>query len=480
MERRIILSVLLWVISGLVCTKASADSIPQVNQQDKTIVLDNGTKLSWQNICDEYFTTTTGFYNKGNAAFVREINGAQDTTYINCQWDEIVQYEHITSDGAGYILQRFDLSAPNWKKYAQLKTYNEEKRRWQIYSEAVDGSWIDGGRYCIDNQKFEMLDEDSTKNDFFIGACLFFCIFSAYGVIFIWGFGASEQDYHRRPWWIAMIGLLLSLGGAIFIESYIQRQLFLPLLIIIATSILFKIPMYVGKVRYISQCLIGVIIVSVFAYKQFIDIYEVVKFNDGKELNIKWKRGTCLINRHYIKQMLKNMLPIKVNPFGKEYGLYVSKYEFSQDDFAVVVGDPMSWLNVLFKSNRSLDDLSFRESQIMMELLTKITNVQFDFLSYNEWEAVSQYKNHSPNNLDFDDVDERDVSDNGLVNIRENMPEYTSTYYRTYKLGLAADTLLPSYNNVMVARSAYKCTDSINISAVNKNIRDGRVGFRLI
>lgn len=61
------------------------------------------------------------------------------------------------------------------------------------------------------------------------------------------------------------------------------------------------------------------------------------------------------------------------------------------------------------------------------------------------------------------------------------MPEYTSNYHTgNYRLGLAADTLIRSYNNVVVTGSAYECMDSISLSVVNKNIRDGFVGFRLV
>ena len=80
--------------------------------------------------------------------------------------------------------------------------------------------------------------------------------------------------------------MTMSLSCALFIESYLQRQLFLPLFSIISTSILFKIPKYIGKIRYISQCLLGVIIISSFTYKQFYDIHETAKFADGKEIEI--------------------------------------------------------------------------------------------------------------------------------------------------------------------------------------------------
>lgn len=467
---------LLLVLDGFTSIKLFANSIQSFDVQDKTIVLDDGLKLFWKNIYDKDFSVTTGFYANDNVWFKRIINGANDTIYMNSQLGRIIQVENFWFDDAYYQLRRINLSTSNWTEYFQCKNYDKDEHRWAIYNKAADGNWQVGSEYCINKHLFYDISEKGNDDSSLIALCLFFIIYIAYSVIFPYWNCEKYEDY-IWIWWL--IGFLLSLGIALFIGSYWQRQLFLPLFVIISTSILFKIPRYIGKVRYISQCLIGLIIVVFFTYKQFFDINDTIEFEDGKELNIRWENGTCLIKRCYIKQIFSNMIPIKVKSREKEYVLYISKYEFSEDDFSVVVDEPLNWLNVLFKFNRSCDNLSFRESQIILELLKKNTNTQFDFLSYEEWKSVSPYQNHSPNNLNFGDVDE--VDNNGLVNIRGNMPEYTSNYYNgNYRLGLAADTLIRSYNNVVVVGSAYESMDSINLSVVNKNIRDGFVGFRLV
>lgn len=480
MERKFIISSLLLFICGLFSIEALANPIPSSSKQNKNIVLydimlDDSIELSWKNIFEEDFTSVTGFFLNDVYSFYREINGANDTTYMNFQMGNTVQVEHFYPDDENYhsySLRRVNLSSPNWEEYIQCKVYNKDNHKWSIYKKGE--GWQIGSRYCIDKLLFHDIsdgDDDST----FIAVFLFFFIYLAFAAVLpFW-----DNDDYGWVWWL--VGFLFSLGCAIFIESYMQRQLFLLLLSIISTFILFKIPRYVGKVRYVSQILIGIVIISIFTYKQFFVIDETFKFKDGQELNIKWKRGTCLIKRHYIKQMLSEMIPVKVESKGKEYILYVSKYEFSEDDYSVVAGDPFNWLDVLSRSNRPLYGFSFRESQIMQEFLSKITGVQFDLLSHEEWYAASLYKNHSPNSYDFVNVDEGAPNENGLVNINGNMPEYTSNYYAgNYSLGLAADTLIRSYNNVLVAGSAYECTDSIIISTVNKNIREGHVGFRLV
>ena len=481
MVRKFIISSLLLFICGLFSIEASTNPIPSSSKQNKNIVLydiisDDSIELSWKNIVEEDFTSVTGFFLNDVFSFYREINGANDTTYVNFQMGNTVQVEHFHPDDENYYsysLRRVNFSSPAWKKYIQCKIYNKDNHKWSISDRRTDKDWILGNSYSIDKLLFHDVsdEEDST----FIAIIIFFLIYLALAVILpFW-----DNDNYGCVWWL--VGFLFSLGCAIFIESNMQKQLFLLLLSIISTSILFKIPRYVGKVRYVSQILIGIVIISIFTYRQFFIIDETFKFEDGQELNIKWKRGTCLIKRYYIKQMLSNMIPVKVKSKGKEYVLYVSKYEFSEDDSSVVTGKPFNWFNVLFKFNRPLENFSFRESQIMQELLSKITGVEFDFLSYEEWCAASLYKNHSPNSYDFVNVDEGVPNENGLVNIIGNMPEYTSNYYASnYKLGLAADTLIRSYNNVFVAGSAYECTDSINTSIVNKNISEGYVGFRLV
>ena len=344
MNRRVFLSLLL-VLYGFSSINVLAKSMLSPGIQDKTIVLDDGMKLCWQNIYDKDFSVTTGFYANDNVWFKRIINGANDTIYMNSQLGKIIQVENLWFDDTYYQLRRINFSASNWAEYFQCKNYDNDEHRWAIYNKATDGDWQVGSEYCIDKHLFYDISGEGGDDSSFIAVLLFFIIYVAYAVIFpYWNCGKYEN--YIWIWWL--IGFLLSLGIALFIGSYWQRQLFLPLFVIISTSILFKIPRYVGKVRYISQCLIGLFIVGLFTYKQFFDINDTVEFADGKKLNINWEKGTCLIKRYYIKQMFSNMIPVEVKSRGKKYVLYVSKYEFSEDDFSVVVDEPLNWLNVLF------------------------------------------------------------------------------------------------------------------------------------
>lgn len=468
------------LLIGFVCELRSNVPSSTVAQGDeKSYVMHDGTTLHWENSFDEDFTLTTGFYlDNGNEEVCgnwRTINGANDTTYFNVQYNKVVQIESIWYDKEYYQLSKINLSSPNWKEIAYCKSYKNDEQEWAIYTKTTDDVFQFGSAYNIDKNIFYDIsyEENHSDDNLMISITLFFLIYVAWIVFLpLW-----DNDNVVLVW--SFVGFLLSLISSIFIENHLQRQLFLPLLAIVLTSVLFKIPQYIGKIRYISQFILGVMIISFFAYNQFFVLNETVKFADGQKIDIKWQRGTCLIKRFYIRKIFSNMTPVLVNSDGNEYVVYVSKYEFSEDELSVINNEIFFWFCGSF--NSPLDNLSFREAQIVLEILRNCTDVKFDFLSYKEWRAASLYKKHSPNQLEYEDVNEGKANDNGLVNILENMPEYTSNYYAgNYRLGLAADTLIRSYNNIIVAGSPYQCTDSINIGFVNKNIRDGRVGFRLV
>lgn len=468
--------ILLLLFDGL--NPVYANFIQQNFESDKTIVLEDGTKLFWQNKYDNDFSLTTGFYmdDDGGLLFGRIVNGASDTTYINAQYEKICQIETMWSDEDYYQIKKINLSSDI---YSKCKYYNKDKETWAIYDMKNDGSWQSGRKYSIDKTSLYDISSDAEdyceEDDNMMRLCLFLFVYFAYAIVFPLG------NFQKHGWVWFIVGLVLSLYCTFGVDKTLQKQLFLPLFSIITTSLFFLIPQYVGSVRYVTQFLLGTVIISIFAYKQFVDLDKTIKFADGEEVNVKWEKGTCLIKRHYIKRMLSDMTPVIVNSQGNEYLVYVSKYEFSEDDLSVVNDESLNWLNVFCKFNRPLYDFSFRESQIILEFLSRITGLRFDFLSYEEWVSASLYKKHSPNLLEYEDVDEGEINDNGLVNILGNMPEYTSNYLgMEYRVGLAADTIIKSYNNIIVAGSAYKCLDSINVSIVNKNIRDGLVGFRLV
>lgn len=282
---------------------------------------------------------------------------------------------------------------------------------------------------------------------------------------------------------IALLGLLIcfltSLGSVIFINVYLQRQLFFPLYCLCITAFAFKIPQYQGAVRYITQIIIGCIIIIFFVNKQFFATNECIKLSDGYELNIEWQKGTSLPRRHYIRKIFSNMIPVTVESNNKRYTLYVSKYEFSSGDLDVVSNELFCPLSG--SSKKPADWLSFRECQIILEILYNLTGVKPDFLSHPEFLSISNNKNHAPNDTDYIKVTKGAPDEYGLINFLDNMPEYTSSYkYGDYRIGMAADTIYKAYNKVIIAGSAYFSTDSTKFRIVSKNFRDGYVGCRLI
>jgi hypothetical protein len=173
------------------------------------------------------------------------------------------------------------------------------------------------------------------------------------------------------------------------------------------------------------------------------------------------------------------MLPVQVKDHGKEYVLYVCKYEFSEGELAVLNDDICGWIGYLFR-NDPLADFSYRESQIVLEIIKNLCGISFDFLSYEEWKSACLYKKHEPHGTNIHSVDIGEENEYGLVNISDNVPEYTSDYDKSIRLGIAADSILQSFNTVIVAGSAYTSSSSIDSSVVNKNLREGGVGFRLV
>lgn len=217
----------------------------------------------------------------------------------------------------------------------------------------------------------------------------------------------------------------------------------------------------------------------IFCYKQFYDTNEKLRLSDGYELNLKWQKGTGLIRRAYIRKLFSNMIPVKVNSNNEDYVLYVSKYEFSDGDLSVITNESFS--SIFGCSKRATCGLSFRESQVVLEMLKALTGVKTDFLSYNEWKSIAKCNKHSSNDFEYGKVTIGNSNEDGLFNILGNVPEFTSNYYNNnYRVGMAADTIFRAYNNVVVAGSAYRSNDSINFSFVNKNFREGLVGFRVI
>ena len=469
-----------YILLTLVCSLISTDLFSNSDSVNRKIAY-YGTDLIWYDQYDDFFTRYTGFKNSisGQPRNIRKINGANDTIYINKQIDGTFQKEIFWSKMDGYQMEL--LGIYDSKHY---KWYSPNKDMWSISLETADGNYRWGRSYNSDKTRFFKIDSDENNSEDTFMLCLmfFFLVWISISLIFpYWDFDNLEHT------WLCIfcISLILALFAVILLELNTLLQLTLPLFLIVSTSVLFKIPYYKGIIRVISQFILGVLIISFFGYKQFFSQDEELILIDGTKLHLQWQKGTCLVRRYYIKNMLHQMLPVDVSIVDlddsnlKEYTLYVSKFEVSAGDIAIVNNELFSWFRIFM--NSPLEDFSYREARFFLELLHKITGINFDFLTFPEWQSLSCGQKHLPNNLDYTDVDEGDINEDGLFNLTSNIPEYTSSYFAlSSRLSYDTDTLVKSYNYVFVAGSAYLSNDSIESSVVNKNFREGRVGFRII
>ena len=233
------------------------------------------------------------------------------------------------------------------------------------------------------------------------------------------------------------------------------------------------------KMHALLHCLLCATVLAGWAYYLFLDVDDHATLSDCTEVPIKWRCGTDYCKRRLIKKIFHDMVPVKVNDHGKQYTVYVNKYEFSETEFAVLNDDMYEWISALFGTHdEPKANFSFREAQIVLGMIQQLSNVRLDFLSYNEWKSASLGKHHQINEEDskLHDVDEGEANEFGLVNITNNVEEYTSNYIFTYRIGIGADTIYRSYNDVCVCGSAYYDSEPVDSYRVNKNLRSGLVG----
>ena len=463
------------------CVIAAQKAFSQYAASDtaEVFVINDSTELYWAEEYTSDFMYMSGFHlddsTERTILHQRMVNGANDTTYLNSQIGNLVQSESLRRDDESYFLSQVNLSDDDLNNFHYRKRFDYSNQIWEIVNFYDDWSYYSGRAYDPKRTVFYSLSEDENYSEDKNMLKLLFLIWviAAFCIIF-----PMPKD---RPFVIVWLIICAVIGicSVAFLDLNVINQLFLPLMCLCATALLFMIPRYSGTIRRIGQLILGIIIILFFALKQYVFIDSSITLSDGYELNIKWKRGTCLIKRAYIRNILSNLIPVKVNSNDEEYTLYVSKYEFSSGNAGVVSDEVLMWL---FGSSKDpLYNFSFRESQVMLEYLNILTGVKFDFLTYGEWCSISKGKKHAPNNIDYCKVNKGDVSEEGLVNILGNMPEFTSSYYPdNYRLSLAADTMFRAYNYVAVAGSAFECSDSLNVSIVNKNVRNGLAGFRLV
>lgn len=407
--------------------------------------------------------------------YVRYTNGSEDTIYATTLLGNILQREKYTNKD--YFLDEVVMTNIKTQEFFRYKFYDNDKQRWTISLQSGNGNYKQGRSYNLDKHYlFDITD------DYFYENLMWGIVFSIMIAVFLWIFLLPFGEIEK--WYIPQILLLLSfvllLTSLIFVDKFIQLQLVLPFLSILLVPLFFYFFKPQKKITaIILHYLLSLTIIGFWIYAQFYNLHDTTKLADGTQIELNWKSGTDILKRHVIKRMLSNMLPVPVKDHGKEYVVYVSKYEFTEGEMAVLNDDIAGWISY-FLYDDVLDDFSFRESQIALQMIKNLCGVNFDFLSFSEWQSASLFETHSPHNGELFSANEGERNTYGLVNITSNVPEYTSNYCKTLKLGIATDTLFNAYNTVFVAGSAYISKDSINNSVVNKNLREGGVGFRLV
>lgn len=424
------------------------------------------------------FSRDVGFFElKDNILqflYTRRTNAAGDTIFINDFLNALYQFEIYREDS---YVQFQDYKSSNKQQYHGSKTYYNKKYRWKFFTMSTDGESAWGNCYDVGDDSLYNLNDNRTKDTIMIGLLFFIMVTCALWIFFR---PLTEIERWKMPL-ILLIGItVLSLCLTLFLDGYIRNQLAYPLLsfwLIYLVEKYLKVKSIIIKV--IFHYILCVLVTSFWIYMQFYQVYDTVKLADGTKVEIQWRRGTDLPKRFFFKQMISKMVPVQVSDHGNHYNVYVSKYEFREGEWPVVNDEIFSWISY-FLHDEPKGDLSFREARFVVQFLKRICGVNFDFLTYSEWQSAALKQPHSPHENDYCDVDEGSPNEFGLFNIAGNIPEYTSDYCGTNRLGLSADTLITSYNNINVAGYPFICEDSISFSFMNKNVRTGSVGFRLI
>ena len=229
-------------------------------------------------------------------------------------------------------------------------------------------------------------------------------------------------------------------------------------------------------IRYTIAGLSALVVTIWWIWYMFYNLDDTARLNDGKEVNIHWRAGTDPQKRFIVKRLFNNMCPVPIEDKGVKYTVYVSKCDLSEGEFSILNDDICGWIGWLFHDD-VLSNFSYRESQLVLNTISDISGVNLDFLSYYVCQTASCGKHHDIHPEELTDVDDGEENRYGLVNITGNIAEYSNTYLITKKIGLSGDTILPSFETIVVCGNAY-LGGQTDISYVNKNLRRGGAGIR--
>ena len=456
-------------------------------QQDSSVFrgslytgLNSSDALYWGVLKSRDFSTFRGCFKledeELHMMYLRMTNGVEDTTFANLLQVKVFQRECYTSEA--YILDEINVDSSQPSRYDRIKRYNYATNRWTIGMFKKDGEYKWGRSYDSDQLTLFDITDNRYREIAMWALCFFIMMAFSLWILFSPFFDLEDKTSLRLILgWTIFIGSVLAVC---LVPKFIQLQLTLPFfsLVLVYGAMYYLKPKKL-QWRIILNTVCCVTVILFWTYIQFYRLDDTTKLSDGTEVQLHWKKGTAVLKRHVIHRMLNRMIPIAVQDHGREYTVYVSKYEFSTAELDVLNDDVCSWISYLMNDS-PVDDLSYRESQIVLQRIHQLCDVPFDFLSYNEWLSASMHQPHAPHYSELCDVNEGDMNSLGLVHIASNVPEYTSNYIWSYRISNAADTLLKAYNKMVVAGSAYLCDDSILCSEVNKNLRQGGVGFRVV
>lgn len=425
------------------------------NEKDSTYI---GTYYSLD------FSIVSGYHKYINGVFTPQLArythfNSSDTIYLN--YNSFIGFNREVHFPNSYVIDN-----PEERHLELSKKYYASKNEWSI-------SYLSYGRRYGGSNGHVMFDLDSPEDKFMMGLMFFLLMLTCIYIILTPILAYAKGNL------IFIISSIFAFGFTIYAiiiaDKYLQYSIFMPsfsLLAILGLALMIK----QKNIRYVVLSISSLIVTVLWIWYMFFNLDETVKLNDGKEVNIHWRASTDPHKRLVIRHIFNNMYPVPIEDNGVKYTVYVSKYELTDGEFAIINDDVCGWLSWLF-GNDVLSNFSYRESQLVLNAISNISGVKLDFLSYYEWQTASCGKHHNIHPNELTDANEGEENPFGLVNITGNIAEYSNTYAISSKIGLSGDTLLPSFDGIIVCGNAFLGKQS-DLSFVNKNLRRGGAGIR--
>lgn len=404
---------------------------------------------------------------------------SQDNNEI-CYYDQFVinkgwRRSHFTYEKNSKDLYYKNHIAHNINYTVFGKDYSCKKKEWTIIETRNGPDNYNNYQHSTTyNHDGFFSNSEKTISEPFI---YYFCYF----VIALCGIIMILWPFHRL--WPNIISTKIIIGVSAFFpivffivfSSYERIQIvnfiIVFLLLFWSTSLIKKV-----KPKNWTRILVCSIICPLMVLYCFFSTTEKVELNNNELVPVSWAPGTDFVKRVYMRDLIKNLIPIPIQDNGFQYTLYLNKYEFSEVDFKVITDDTFNWLDLLF-TKKPLVDFSYRECRLLIDKINMITGLTFDIPTVNEWECATAGERYiQPKQIKG--IKKGNLNRYGLVNIVSNAAEYASNYYSdALKLSLDADSLISSYDFVAICRGDSLGNQKINF--VEKNSNEALVTFRL-